>query len=287
MEKYLERASYDWSEDSVRLIYTASQTTKNTLFFVQETGYFKTTSPYFTERRNLDSFLVLYTISGSGILKIFGEEYTVTKNTLFFIPCISHHYYSCNEDSSWEFLWLHFNGVCARGYYDKFYENCGNLIELNRHSKIPNQLNEIIRIIKGKPVNCDYIVSNIITSILTQLIILNGQSSQTAILPEYLTKTIRYIDQHYKEEISLDNLSREIGISKYYLLKQFKKYYGTTITEYQIMNRLNYTKELLRYTDKSISEISFECGINHTSHFIKLFKKHEGVTPLQYRNRWS
>jgi len=59
-----------------------------------------------------------------------------------------------------------------------------------------------------------------------------------------------------------------------------------TFTEYLITMRLNYAKELLKYTDESINEITFFCGMNNVSHFINLFKEREGMTPLQYRKQW-
>lgn len=54
----LERGIHTWSADSVRLILTPSATAKNLYFYTQETGYFKTSYPYFSERQNLDSFLI-------------------------------------------------------------------------------------------------------------------------------------------------------------------------------------------------------------------------------------
>ena len=90
-EHYLERASYTWSEDSVRLFATPSMTARSLYFYMQEAGYFKTVWPYFTERASLNSFLVLYTLSGEGRLSYEGQEYEVTEGTCFFIHCMKHH----------------------------------------------------------------------------------------------------------------------------------------------------------------------------------------------------
>ena len=67
--EYLERFSSDWSEDSLRLIVTPSALAKSIYYYVQDTGYFKTSYPYFTERANLNSFLLVYTVSGQGLLR--------------------------------------------------------------------------------------------------------------------------------------------------------------------------------------------------------------------------
>ncbi|MDD3402611.1 MAG: AraC family transcriptional regulator [Hespellia sp.] len=287
MKTYLENASYDWSEDSIRFIYTANQFIKKTLFYIQEAGYFKTTDSYYTERENLDSFLIVYTLSGSGLLEMDDTTYPIEPHQLFFIPCMKHHYYCCRKDKEWEFLWIHFNGIAARGYYEKYSTSQTPVITIDPQAGIPEQMRQVLSLIQKKELNRDYMISNILTNILTQLILTQSQGDESPFLPDYLIQTIKYIDQHFKEEISLDQLSKEIGISKFYLLKQFKKYFETTIREYQIVTRLNYAKELLKYTDTPVHDISDACGINQTSHFIHLFKKHECLTPLQYRNKWK
>jgi len=117
---YLERASYSWSNDSIRLIVTPSSVAKSIFFYIQEAGYFKTQAPYFTERQNLDSFLIVYTISGKGLLRYEGKEYTLSSGQCFYINCMNHHYYEALTNNTWEFLWIHFNGSTALGYYEEF-----------------------------------------------------------------------------------------------------------------------------------------------------------------------
>lgn len=89
----LERGNHIWSDDSIRLILTPGRTAKTLYFYAQEAGYFKTEYPYYSERQNLDSFLIVYTVSGEGILEYQGTEYTVTRGDCFLIHCEEHHLY--------------------------------------------------------------------------------------------------------------------------------------------------------------------------------------------------
>ena len=123
MNQYLERASLTWSEDSIRLINTPTQLAKSSFFYMQEAGYFKTMPPYFTERENLNSFLILYTISGQGVLQYQSKEYTLSAGQCFFIHCKNHHLYYALKGPQWEFLWLHFYGSSSLGYYQEFERN--------------------------------------------------------------------------------------------------------------------------------------------------------------------
>ncbi|MEG0216116.1 MAG: helix-turn-helix transcriptional regulator, partial [Hungatella sp.] len=94
------------------------------------------------------------------------------------------------------------------------------------------------------------------------------------------------VTHDFKEEISLDCLCQQFGVSKFHLCREFKRYIGRSVTHYLIENRLNFAKELLRNSTLSISCISEQCGINHVSHFINLFKRKEGITPAVYRKEW-
>ncbi|WP_366250085.1 helix-turn-helix domain-containing protein [Thomasclavelia ramosa] len=60
-----------------------------------------------------------------------------------------------------------------------------------------------------------------------------------------------------------------------------------TINEYIILSRISYAKGLLKNTDLTVQEITFEVGMNNVSHFINLFKARENLTPLAYRKNWK
>ncbi|MCD7819058.1 MAG: AraC family transcriptional regulator [Lachnospiraceae bacterium] len=287
-QKYLERLDFTWSEDSIRLINTPSSSAKQVFFYVQETGYFKTSPPYFTERANLNSFLILHTLSGEGSLSYLDSTYTIGPQDTFFINCMEHHMYRCISAHDWEFLWLHFNGSSALGYYDEFTRNGFHILNDSDDSFIVNTLREILQFTQQKDYRAEIQLSKLITDILTQLLLKGSRANpEYSVMPAYLTAMLSEIEHHFQEQLCLDDLSRKIGVSKYHLSREFKRYIGTPPNEYLIITRLNHAKELLKYTQQSVEEIAFTCGFNHVSHFISLFKKHESITPLQYRKDWG
>lgn len=284
---YLEHASYSWSEDSTRLIVTPSNVAKSIFFYIQEAGYFKTQAPYFTERQNLDSFLIVYTISGKGLLRYEGKEYILTSGQCFYVNCMKHHYYETLSNNTWEFLWIHFNGSNALGYYEEFSKQGFKILNIQDKFLIESTLRRIIAINRKKDISTEINTSNLIINILSEILIQTSiNEAQTLFIPDSIKATIKYIDQHFHTPITLDTLEKYIGVSKFHLSKEFKKYTGSTIGEYIITNRLSYAKELLKYSDLSINEITFKSGMNNVSHFINLFKNHEGTTPLAYRKEW-
>lgn len=284
---YHERAAYIWSEDSVRLIMTPSTLAKSIYFYIQEAGYFKTFDSYFTERKNLNSFLLVYTISGNGRLKYEEDTYDLVAGNCFFINCMKYHYYETPKGEDWEFLWVHFNGSNALGYYEEFSKNGFQIVACQDKLFIESALRRIVSLNLKRNVSTEVLSSNLINNILTKLMIQTiTQNTQTIFIPEYLKKILKEIDQNFKMSLTLDSLATEYGVSKFYLSREFKKYTGITVNEYIITARISFTKELLKYSSQPISEIAFAAGMNNVSHFINLFKAREGITPLAYRKEW-
>lgn len=100
---------------------------------------------------------------------------------------------------------------------------------------------------------------------------------------ELASKVQRYIEDHYMEDISLKNVSRLFYVDMYYLSHLFKENTGFSFKEYLILQRISKAKELLFYTNDSITTVCTNSGFNNVNHFIRIFKKYTGLTPLKYR----
>lgn len=98
---------------------------------------------------------------------------------------------------------------------------------------------------------------------------------------------IQFISTHVNESISVADVVAHSGKSRAYLFKKFQQELGTNIGAYITQCRLREAKSLLRYTDKSLGEISSYLCFSSQSHFQNAFKKHVGMTPLAYRNEQS
>jgi AraC-like DNA-binding protein len=124
---------------------------------------------------------------------------------------------------------------------------------------------------------------DILTIALTQ----SSDSSQNdSALKQKLAAVNAFIDDHFNEAITLEGLSSEFYISKYYLTREYKKIYGRTIFQQIIAARIEYGKKLLRFSDKSVEEIAHLCGFNDQSYFARQFKKAENITCFSYRKMW-
>ena len=92
-----------------------------------------------------------------------------------------------------------------------------------------------------------------------------------------------FIAEHFHEKISLDQLAERFFMSKFHLSRRFRAVTGHSFKNYLILHRISEAQQLLRYTNKPVSEICADVGYDNTEHFIRIFHKSQGTTPLQYR----
>lgn len=92
-----------------------------------------------------------------------------------------------------------------------------------------------------------------------------------------------YIDEHYNEELSLPDVSKQVSVSPQYFSKIFKEELGMSFVEYVRMKRMDVAKDLLRQKQFSIKEICYQIGYNDPNYFSRLFKKLVGVSPSDYQ----
>lgn len=97
----------------------------------------------------------------------------------------------------------------------------------------------------------------------------------------------RYIDEHFADRtISLELLADEMSLSYGYMSRYFRKTFGTSFVDYIHRRRIERAKELLGEGKRKIHHIAQDVGYDNAGTFIKVFRKLEGVTPGQYRNRF-
>lgn len=94
-----------------------------------------------------------------------------------------------------------------------------------------------------------------------------------------------YIENNLEQDLTLTALSERIHFNPSYISRQFKALYGINLIDFITMRRLDKAKKLLLETDLKIGEIAVHVGYDTTTYFNRVFKKHVGTTPMQFRGR--
>lgn len=109
------------------------------------------------------------------------------------------------------------------------------------------------------------------------------RASEKTIVPALVLKAIDYLNEHYAEKLTLDDLANAFFVSKGALIYNFKKYTNCSPIDFLLNVRINKAKELLLNTKKSIGEISELCGFSSSNYFGLIFKQKEDLSPANYR----
>lgn len=110
----------------------------------------------------------------------------------------------------------------------------------------------------------------------------SSQEQQISYRLKQLKHVFRYIEDHYTEKVTLEDLAAIAGMNPKYFCRFFGQITQRTPIDYLNYYRIECAKEQLSTTDATITEIALNCGFNDISYFIKTFKKYMGITPKQY-----
>ena len=112
------------------------------------------------------------------------------------------------------------------------------------------------------------------------------QSRKKKTYSEALARAIQYINVHYADDFNLETLAQNVFVSSYYLSHLFRQEMGITFRDYLGKIRVEHAKALLM-EGLSVETTAERVGYLDSNHFIKLFKKHVGITPAKYKKTFS
>lgn len=106
----------------------------------------------------------------------------------------------------------------------------------------------------------------------------------TPVSNKQINTIIKYLSENYNQKINMDELARHFHFSKHYLCRMFKKYTGTTIVEYCTFKKLMAFNQLI-CQNYSLENACYQVGFQNYSNFFRLYKKHMGITPSEYKRK--
>ncbi|MBQ8552267.1 MAG: AraC family transcriptional regulator [Clostridia bacterium] len=157
-------------------------------------------------------------------------------------------------------------------------------------SPILDCVNALVREIStSEPVH-DVAVKTAMVSLLVSILRDDAKNGSTALLSavnfssaHQIYKAMNYINKNYAKSITVADCAAAVSMSYSYFSRTFKEITGKSFKNYLTEIRINHAEREILLTDKSITEISFECGFNDVSYFISQYKAARGKTPHRFR----
>lgn len=114
-----------------------------------------------------------------------------------------------------------------------------------------------------------------------------GISAKNSSVVSQLSMVLDYIDEHYSENITLEQAAQIAGFSKFYFTRLFKDYTNHTFYEYLTEKRIRAAEQMLLIPKLPVTDVSIQAGFSSLSSFNRTFKRNKGCSPTEYRNLYT
>lgn len=248
-------------------------------------GYFVAGPAHFTDRSpGCSLYQVFLTRKGQGRFLVGANEYVAGPDTVLLLDLNQPHRYEALGDV-WEHEWVNFSGGCCAVYHDMINADGLRILPLNGNETIPELLHAI-----GEWTTRHDALSHVHTAtevirLLDALCALavEQQRMRLADQQQNILRSVRYMEEHYQEPLTLETLAQTAYLSRYYYLSTFNQYMGATPHAYLTALRISHARRLLLTTSRSIEDISWRTGFRGSKNLIRQFKQSTGMTPSAYR----
>lgn len=239
-----------------------------------------------------DEIQLTWLISGKLEYTINDETLTLTPNTLLFLN--KHQLHSSKSTTHDAFtLCINFENTAFSDFIKNYFLNPILNNNTFSYALIPMQPQQIEKLKSFTTLADDPLqylsVLNFISQTIEQVIPIIKSQHQPINQKEVsiFYTMIDYIHTHYAEPLTVTEIAKYALTNKNRCTALFNKYANTSPIKYVNSHRLHQAKDLLLHSEQSVSEISLNVGFNQLSHFIELFRKQYGLSPLKYRTQYN
>ncbi|WNR45433.1 helix-turn-helix transcriptional regulator [Paenibacillus roseipurpureus] len=238
-------------------------------------------------KRSGGGLIFQYTLKGTGKLRIEKDTYAVPQGHGFLLHIPGDHEYAFDASvaNEWEFLWIRIDGIENDWLSKEVIRQRGALLKIDHDSTPLQLLWTLYEDSANNQLGDRYEVSLRIYEWLLSLqrYIRSGGTYLRNEIPDSYKELAQFMDLHYSDDLSLEQLADRSNMNKFHLCKMFPRYYQVTPMDYLRNRRIEKSTELLRNPHLKITEIAARCGYSNVSYFGKVFHKVVGVSPSAFR----
>lgn len=257
---------------------------------VTAAGYYKLINlPVFeTVRPNgRGDYQLLYIAAGKVHFYIDGEEKIITKgNMVLFRPGVPQMYNIYAEDKP-ETYWVHFTGSDVDLLLDYYQMPKSEMVFFTGTSPDYQWLyRQMIQELQLRRVNYEDMMNMNLRHILLVInrYLQEGNDIGTEMLDE-IERATHYFHENYNQNIVIEDYAKEHGMTANWFTQSFKKVTKYTPMQYILSLRMTNAMNLIDNTDYNMTQIAYAVGYDNSMYFSRLFKKHTGMAPTEYKHR--
>lgn len=250
-----------------------------------EVGYEKCRPAKPSEYAPIDYWVLHYCVAGEGYFSTeeMAKEH-ITAGDLFLIPAFTKNMYFPKKENPWSYRWVGISGSCAEDFLASGgLDNETCIINSSIDTKLHELFEDIYLSFKN---NRNFLAMSHLYLLFDYLAERAKKGHRLTQGEQVYQNILNYINNHYTQNITIEEVAQVHNIDRTYLFKLFKKYQQLSPSAYLQELRFKKACSLLRKSSLNITEISFEVGFSSASYFSKFFLNQMGVTPMQYRKQF-
>lgn len=235
------------------------------------------TAPYQIHRKThsqyMDAYLIFRIMDGKLYFDYENVTFTAASGELVLLDShIPNHYWAADKV---RFQYIHFNGPLSKTFYELIHTN--QKIHSTGRTESAFLFNNILKEMSDRNPN-DLRLSLWMYNLIAGITLPDSSNADKNVV-----RARQYMQDNFSKAITVDDIARYAGLSRFHFSRIFKQETGFTPHQYLINIRLKHAQEILAAGPASLDDIAISCGFSSTSHFIHTFKKKNGVTPTMFR----
>ncbi|HCU30421.1 MAG TPA: hypothetical protein DIC57_07890 [Sphaerochaeta sp.] len=228
--------------------------------------------------------------SGKGVLKMDGREYHLQSNQAFLIPAGVKAQYTADKNDPWHYMWVGFSGLMS--------EESMAMAGFSREHPVRSVLNvqQLLKDVEGmietyhltftnelRRNGCFFhFISHLIEDYQAQGTLEGLSNLQCA---QYARKAYHFIMEHFSEQIKIQELAEQFGVSRNYLYACFKEVYKVSPKQFLNAVRMEHASSLLLSKYLYVSQVAHQVGFEDELAFSKAFKEFHHLSPTEFRKQ--
>lgn len=261
----------------------------DTEFLVNECGHYriiKLPDYYLARPHGRPDYQLLYVAEGCAWFMVDGVDTPANAGDFIIYSPRYPQYYHYHLADKTDLYWLHFYGTETEDFLKSIGLTTNQVLSSQFDSQISKEWTVMIRELAIRQRNFETLVPLYAKKIMALLSrMMKPQNAVQSRSQAIIIDAIEYFSNKFDGSINIRHLARDLGVSVCWLNLNFKNYTGVSPMQYVINLRLSHAKDQLRSTDYTIAEIAQLAGYDDPLYFSRLFKKHVGCSPREYRKK--
>ena len=235
--------------------------------------------------RTLAEYQLVYITRGRGIFENkMTRAIKLEAGSIFLLHPGVWHRYRPLKSVGWDEYWIGFDGEIATRIMGEFFPPTKAVIPIGYDQQLLDVIRSVHDLMQDAPAGYQQVMA---ARTIEALALIRSRAMSFSDLDRKVSRKIQqaryYLLEHSAEDIDMDDLAKQLGLSYSRFRAMFKDHTGVAPHQYQLDIRMNKARDLLLHSDISVSEVADRVGFSTAYYFSRLFKKRNNCSPSAFR----